>query len=52
LESVLDKHKHYAGRLSDENKSNGWSSHYAEHELYQRNYYNELLGRKMRICIL
>jgi hypothetical protein len=49
LESVLNKHKQYAGRLSDENKANGWSSHYAEHELSQRNYYNDLLSKRIKV---
>ena len=46
LESVLIKHRLYAERLSSENKTNGWSSHYAEQELHQRNYYDELLVKK------
>ena len=49
FESVIVKHNHYAERLSDENKLNGWSSHYAEQYLQQRNHYNDLLSKKTRI---
>jgi len=49
LGSVLAKHKHYAERQSEENKLNGWSYHYAEQELQQRNYYNELLTKKEKV---
>jgi len=49
LESVLEKHRHYAVRQSNENKTNRWSVHYAENEFLQRNYYDKLLKQKLQV---
>lgn len=46
---VISKHRHYAKRLSVENKVNSWGWHYTEEEVKQKEYYKSLLKNKILV---